>query len=149
MTAARGSMRYPWGSVRFPWGLPCPDLLCPNVAPWVSPWVSDKPGYRADIAAKNLVTAKKIATKKTWSLTLYDDQVFLKCMQNTWSKWISICQIFTLKKYLTVQEMVLLSQKITTKLKITCSLSWPFFQKSKLGHGSDQVFFGHKIFRSH
>ena len=66
----------------------------------------------------------------------YDDQVsammtkfFLKCMKNTWSKWIFICQIFTLKKYLTVQEMVLLSQKITTKLKITWSLPWPFFQK--------------------
>ena len=30
----------PYGSMRFPWGLPCPALLCPNVAPWVSPWVS-------------------------------------------------------------------------------------------------------------
>ena len=66
----------------------------------------------------------------------YDDQVsammtkfFLKCMKNTWFKLNCICQIFTLKKYLTVQEMVLLSQKITTKLKITWSLSWPFFQK--------------------
>ena len=68
----------------------------------------------------------------------YDDQVsammtkfFLKCMKNTWFKLNCICQIFTLKKYLTVQEMVLLSQKITTKLKITWSLSWPFFQKTE------------------